>query len=141
MNIIDRFSTNLREVLVNSITLATDRKNQAVEPAHLLLALSLQKGSMANELLTRYSLDTKSIETALTEFKKNTQTKQKTTLSPFSSQAKSILEKSLIIAQQHNHNYLGTEHLLLALLSTNDQSLEELLRKRKVKKNRHGKTT
>lgn len=134
MNIIDRFSTNLREVLVNSIALATDRKNQTVEPAHLLLALSLQKGSMANELLTRYNLNTKSIETALSQTKKNAQPKNKNTTSPFSMQAKGVLEKSLVIAQQHNHNYLGTEHLLLALINVGDQPVEDLLKNKKIQK-------
>jgi ATP-dependent Clp protease ATP-binding subunit ClpC len=134
MNIIDRFSTNLREVLVNSISLATDLKNMSVEPTHLLLALSLQKGSMANEILNRYHLDSKSIEAVLA---KSTapQTKLKTPISPFSVTAKTALEKSLIIAQQHNHNYLGTEHLLLALLNTEDEQLAQLLKNKKIKKN------
>lgn len=134
MNIIDRFSTNLREVLVNSINLATDHKNQSVEPAHLLLALSLQKGSMANEILGRYNLDSKSIEEMITGLKASAADKATETISPFSANAKTVLEKSLIIAQKHNHNYLGTEHLLLALLNTQDESLAQLLKSKKVKK-------
>ena len=47
MNIIDRFSTHLREVLVGSIRIATDLKNSSVEPMHLLLALSMQKGILS----------------------------------------------------------------------------------------------
>ncbi len=135
MNIIDRFSTNLREVLVNSISLATNLKNISVEPTHLLLALSLQKGSMANEILNRYHLDTKSIEDAIASLKATSESKTKVGLSPFSVNAKSALEKSLIIAQKHNHNYLGTEHLLSALLNTEDERLEQLLENKKVQKN------
>ncbi|OGH92742.1 MAG: hypothetical protein A2534_02430 [Candidatus Magasanikbacteria bacterium RIFOXYD2_FULL_39_9] len=134
MNIIDRFSTNLREVLVNSISLATDLKNASVEPTHFLLALSLQKGSMANEILNRYQLDTKSIESALASIKAASEPKVRAGLSPFSIAAKAALEKSLIIAQKHNHNYLGTEHLLSALLNTKDDRLEQLLENKKIKK-------
>ncbi len=133
MNIIDRFSTNLREVLINSISLATDLKNISVEPTHLLLALSLQKGSMANEILNRYKLDTKSIEGALLSLK-TPDSKNKTKLSPFSTSAKAVLEKSLIIAQKHNHNYLGTEHLLSALLNSKDEQVEKLLENKKITK-------
>src|SRR5690349_15858695 len=98
MNIIDRFSANLREVLVNSINLATDLNNLSVEPAHLLLALSLQPGSMANEILTRYNLDSKSIEQILAAIKTSDTGMVKNGLSPFSADAKNVLEKSLIIA-------------------------------------------
>lgn len=134
MNIIDRFSTNLREVLIASINIATDLKNNSVEPSHLLLALSMQKGSMANEILTRFHLDSKSIQETLASSQKQSPSKTRNTISPFSTHAKTVLEKSLVIAQQHNHNYLGTEHLLLGLLSTEDKQLELLLKNKKVQK-------
>ena len=135
MPIIDRFSTNLREVLINSISLATDLKNISVEPAHLLLALSLQKGSMANEILERYNLDTKKIESVLVNFKSAQPAKPYIKLSPFSTNAKTALEKAIIIAQKNNHNYLGTEHLLAGLLDANDEKIDQLLKTGKVKKN------
>lgn len=134
MNIIDRFSTNLREVLIASINIATDLKNNSVEPSHLLLALSMQKGSMANEILTRFHLDSKSIQETLASSQKQSPSKTRNTISPFSTHAKTVLEKSLVIAQQHNHNYLGTEHLLLGLLDTEDKQLELLLKNKKVQK-------
>ncbi len=134
MSIIDRFSTNLREVLVSSINIATDLKNNSVEPTHLLLALSMQKGSMASEVLNRYHLDTKTIEAGLTGSKTLPEAKLKVSLFPFSASSKAVLEKSLVIAQQHNHNYLGTEHLLLALLGSKDERLEQLLKNKKVQK-------
>jgi ATP-dependent Clp protease ATP-binding subunit ClpC len=135
MTIIDRFSTNLREVLINSISLATDLKNIAVEPAHLLLALSMQKGSMANEILERYNLQTKKIQAILLNEKTGHIAKPHAPLSPFSTNARAALEKAIIIAQKNNHNYLGTEHLLAGLLDTADEKIEQLLKAGKIQKN------
>lgn len=129
MNIIDRFSTHLREVLVGSIRIATELKNTAVEPLHLLLALSMQKGSIAKEVLNRYHLDTKNIEKNILNLKPETVPELKTSLSPFSPNAKTALEKALIVAQKNGHNYLGTEHLLSALINMDDPQIEQLFKK------------
>jgi ATP-dependent Clp protease ATP-binding subunit ClpC len=133
MSIIDRFSTHLREVLVGSIRIATELKNTSVEPMHLLLALSMQKGSVANEVLSRYNLGAKNIEKSLTSSVSKTSEIRKvgtgTTLSPFSLNSKVALEKALVIAQKNGHNYLGTEHLLSALVNLNDPHIEQLLKK------------
>lgn len=134
-NIIDRFSTHLREVLVGSIRIATDLKNPSVEPLHLLLALSMQKGSIANEVLNRYHLDTKNIEKNIINIKPKPESSPKTSLSPFSSNSKTALEKALVVAQKNGHNYLGTEHLLSALINLNDSQLEQLFKKNNLKKN------
>ncbi len=149
MNIIDRFSTHLREVLVGSIRIATDLKNSSVEPTHLLLALSMQKGSVASEVLNRYRLNTKSIERGLqtmTDFRlqtsaptnrkpKSEDRSPKSNPSPFSLNSRTALEKALMVAQKNGHNYLGTEHLLSALINLNDIELEQLFKKSRLKKN------
>lgn len=142
MNIIDRFSTHLREALTKSIRLATELKDQSVEPMHLLLALSMQKGSVASEVLNRHRLDAKNIEKTLINFQPGiTETNltvnpacRQAGLSPFSTNSKIALEKALVIAQKNGHNYLGTEHLLSALLHTNDSWLEQLFKKNNLKK-------
>jgi ATP-dependent Clp protease ATP-binding subunit ClpC len=144
MNIIDRFSTHLREVLVESIRIATDMKNSLVEPLHLLLALSMQKGSVASEVLNSYNLDKKITEQLVrtSDFRLQTSTPNKQSKaevrspksevrsqSPFSLNSKIALEKALVIAQKNGHNYIGTEHLLSALINLNDSRIEKLLKK------------
>ncbi|MEK7131128.1 MAG: ATP-dependent Clp protease ATP-binding subunit [Patescibacteria group bacterium] len=142
MNIIDRFSTHLREVLVESIRIAADLKTSSVEPTHLLLALSMQKGSVASEVLNRYHLDmpilprqnrASSIPTDVGIETKSLK-QPKSNLSPFSLNSKTALEKALIVAQKNGHNYLGTEHLLSALINLNDSQLEQLFKKNNLKK-------
>ncbi len=134
MNIIDRFSTHLREVLVGSIRIAAELKNPSVEPIHLLLALSIQKGSVANEVLNRYKLDMPILPRQNRASSISRQSEIGTKMSPFSLNAKTALEKALIIAQKNGHNYLGTEHLLSALVNLNDDQLEQIFKKNNLKK-------
>src|SRR5687767_1992471 len=127
MNIIDRFSTHLRETLVRSIRIATELKDNSVEPIHLFFALSMQEGSIANEILHRYSLNPNVIEKTVENFQpaeqvaaQDSSAEQKSPLSPFSLPSRAALERALLIAQRNGHNYLGTEHLLAALLRLED---------------------
>lgn len=48
---------------------------------------------------------------------------------PFDREAKSALEGSLRAALAHQHNYIGTEHLLLGLLATKPGTAVDLLRR------------
>ncbi len=135
MNIIDRFSTHLREVLVRGIHLASEWQNCSVEPAHLLLALFMQKGSVANEILTRQNINIKNMEKALLSRPASSAPRvTQNHIALFSADAKIALEKALTIAQKNEHNYLGTEHLLAALLDINDPALEQIFVKNNLKK-------
>jgi ATP-dependent Clp protease ATP-binding subunit ClpC len=51
---------------------------------------------------------------------------------PFTPRAKSILEQSLEQAKGFNHSYIGTEHILLALLEDTEGIAKQILKKLKV---------
>ena len=139
---------------MSSIRIATDLNNTSVEPMHLLLALSMQKGSIASEVLNRYNLNTRSILKLKVDLTPTTtpclpagRLKREGAVvpplfkegrgevkSPFSTNAKTALEKALIISQKNGHNYLGTEHLLSALINMEDSPMEQLFKKNNLKK-------
>ncbi len=136
MNILDRFSTHLRETLAKGLRLATELCNPQVEPIHLLFALASQRGSVAAELLNRLKLDLKIAEQAMLNLptdKKNGLTKKndntaQALVANFSPACQQVLEKAMIIACENNHNYLGSEHLLTALLQINDMLITQTLK-------------
>jgi len=140
MNIIDRFSSHLRDTLARGIHLASELKNPAVEPIHLMFALSNQKGSVANEILNRFKINPKTLEQALlslpvaevTAVASSSSTTQGV-LTPLSTTTKAVLEKAMIIAQENNHNYIGTEHLLAALVRASDMLVDDILKVNTVK--------
>lgn len=141
MNILDRFSTHLKEILARAMQIAAELKNPEVEPVHLLFAMMNEKGSLAAEVLGRFKLDLKILEQMLVAVSPNLDAKnlsgQKITdqilMPPLSSLAKLALEKAMIAAQKNSHNHLGSEHLLFALLELDDPKLKEYFKVANVK--------
>ncbi len=136
MQLVDRFSSHLKDILAKSIHLAAELKNPAVEPAHLLFATTQQKGSVATEILTRFKITAKVIEqTILTlPIRKDSVLHPGTaSLTPLSPATKAILEKAMLVAQENNHNYIGSEHLLSALINSADPLIQGIFQKAGVK--------
>ncbi len=136
MNLIDRFSTHLREILARSIHLAAELKNPTVEPVHFMFALTNQKGSVASEILNRFKINPKTVEQALLSLpvtpEKRTESSPSAVaeqvLTPLSAAAKNVLEKALFIAHENNHNYVGTEHLLAALVKMGNKLVDDIFK-------------
>ncbi len=117
-DVVEKFTTHLRSVLVRSITLAEERSAKTVNLEHLLYTLSTEKGSLGAEILQKTKFKP-------SEFLKKIQEKnmenliQKTpTIPEFSSLVKKILEKAVLTASLYDHPYVGTEHLLAAMAAT-----------------------
>lgn len=131
MDIIDRFSTYLRDVLTRSVMLATELHNEEVEPLHVFFALSVLNGSIANEIIKKMNIDPKIIEELLLQIPSIKQVKnvknQQAELANLSKKARAVLEKAIMHAHKNNHNYVGTEHLLLSLINSNDILVNKLL--------------
>ncbi len=138
MNILDRFSAHLKNVMARAMQLAADLQNPEVEPLHFLYALHKQKGSVAAEILARLKLNIKTIELGLLELPiiknpapppaKGGQPTAQLTLTPFSEAAKTVLGRAMLVAHESKHNYTGTEHLLSALVFINDPAINSALK-------------
>lgn len=142
MNILDRFSTHLKETISAALRLASDLKNPAVEPIHLFFTLLNQKGSVGAEILNRFKINQKTLENIVLNLPvaKESLTTEKNAvatpvITPLSEPSKLVLEKAMLIAQENQHNYIGTEHLLMALLQINNQKIETALQINKIDKN------
>ena len=132
MNIIDRFSGHVRDILARAIRLATELKNREVEPLHLLFCLHATTGSVASEITTRFKLDAKIFEQLLLsvpniEHDATLTAQLQATLAPFSPSSKTTLEKAILISQEYGHTYVGSEHLLASLVKLQDPLVLKLL--------------
>lgn len=141
MDILNRFSTHLKEILARAMQMATELKNAEVEPLHLFFAVTAEKGSLASEIVNRFTPNLELLREFIATLPiKNefTKTKQinitaEVQLPPLSGASKIILEKALIIAQKNEQNFLGSEHLLGALLDSEDSKLNEFFAKSNFK--------
>ncbi|MSU75807.1 MAG: ATP-dependent Clp protease ATP-binding subunit, partial [Candidatus Magasanikbacteria bacterium] len=140
MNIIDRFSTHLRDVLARSIQLSAELKNPEVQPIHLFFTLSTQKGSVAAEIINRLKMSVKTLEQAVLSLPVISEitapapgATAQAILTPLATATKTCLEKAMIIAQENEHAYIGTEHLLAALIQLSDPLIDDVLKVNMVK--------
>lgn len=141
MDLIDRFSTHLKMILSRAVRLAGDLNNPAVEPLHLLCALQMELGSVAGEILKQHKIEQKILEQAISALpttplidKKEGTTIQKT-VSPLSGATRLVLERAMLLAEENGHNYVGSEHLLLALIRHADPMIDKVMADGKIKIN------
>lgn len=122
LNILSKFTGNLRNALAKAINLAWQYKQSQVMPFHLYVSLTEQSGSIAAEILQKTKLTSEDLKKYLAQINAGAVTPFPQ-LSPLTAR---ILEKASIIAYNHQHIYIGTEHLLLAILQNPDDHLLRL---------------
>ncbi|MFA7245299.1 MAG: ATP-dependent Clp protease ATP-binding subunit [Candidatus Magasanikbacteria bacterium] len=125
--LIDNFSNHLKNVIAKAISLATFKKSEMVEPIDIFYSLFEEKGGIASGILKKFELDEKLTKKVFGNLKKEDRTIQNATHIPeLSSKSRSLIEKSLITAHEHKHAYIGTEHLLYALVYSKNPEIKEI---------------
>lgn len=116
----DNFYTpNARAVLDLAREQAVYFKHQAIGTEHLLLALSIENSSVAAEVLNQFNISSDDVRAEIERFT-GYGTLSSSNLDeylPASPKLRVILRLATQLAHQMNANRVGTEHLLLALLS------------------------
>jgi len=112
----DRFTQRVRKVLFLARDEAGRMQHDYIGTEHLLLGIIREGEGIASRVLQRLGVDFVQIQQAIDEIINS----QSGTITigeiPFTPRAKRVLEISIDEARVHNHNYVGTEHLLLALI-------------------------
>ena len=113
------FTPSAKDVLVLAQEQAKYFKHQAVGTEHLLLALTIEQNGIANKVLQQFSVTEEDVREEIERFTGyGTLTNaDKDTYLPYSPKAKDILTLAGDEAKRLGSTKIGTEHLLLALLS------------------------
>jgi Clp amino terminal domain, pathogenicity island component len=112
-----RFTPRARNVVVVAQNKAHDAGNAEIGVAHLLLALFAEGEGLAVKLLASQGVDVDAVNKAVTL---PPRVDDVPVLIPFNGQAKKVLELTFRQALRLGHNYIGTEHILLALYEAED---------------------
>lgn len=112
-----RFTPRARTAVVTAQREARDAENIEIGPEHLILGLLGDTESLAIAILGAQGVEPDQIRAAITLPPATGQTLD---LVPFSGPAKKVLELTFREALRLGHNYVGTEHILLALLESED---------------------
>jgi len=116
-----RFTPRARGAVVAAQNAAHEAGNGEITPDHLLLGLLDDQAALATVLLNLQKVDADTIRAAVTASIATLRVEgEPPELIPFSGPARKALELTFREALRLGHNYIGTEHLLLALLELED---------------------
>ncbi len=121
--LIDNFSSHLKNIIAQAISLAAKLGYDHVEPLHLLFMLAKEEGSIGFEIIKKYDITPELIKQSTEYFQNKKTTNPQMTLPELSPAARQILEKALVLSHEREHTYIGTEHLLHGLIISTHPSL------------------
>lgn len=109
---LNRISKNLSEVLVRAFEFARKREGSELSAKDIFMAILAHNNNIAARLMEKLGVDLVATMNSLgSEYKPHG-----TTNPVFGEQAKQLLTKCFLLANELNHVYVGTEHMLLAIL-------------------------
>jgi ATP-dependent Clp protease ATP-binding subunit ClpC len=111
----DKFTEYARNALNNAFELARNFGHTYVGSEHLLLGILKEKNCVAAKILENRGIMFENVRTQILHMLGYSE-KADMSAADLTPKTKSIIESSLTEAQSLFHNYIGTEHLLMALL-------------------------
>jgi len=114
-----RFTTRAKNAVLAAQNVARAAGNAEIGSAHLILGLVEQPESLAALAILGQDVALDAVRTAVTLPPAGA---EPPALLPFDAQAKKALELTFRAALRLGHDYVGTEHILLALLDLEDGS-------------------
>ena len=110
-----RFTTRARNVVVASMNAAVQSRNAEITPAHLAVGLLAEPESVAVMLLARQGVHASMLREAAVAAMPPA-ADEVPELVPYDADSRKVLELTFREALRLGHHYVGTEHILLALL-------------------------
>ena len=111
----ERFTDRARRVVVHAQEEARELNHSYIGTEHLLLGLLCERESVAARALAELEIGQDAVRDQVVEIVGRGKQAPSGHI-PFTPRAKKVLEYSLREALQLNHDYIGTEHILLGLV-------------------------
>ncbi|MGB7606288.1 MAG: ATP-dependent Clp protease ATP-binding subunit [Lutisporaceae bacterium] len=127
MGIFDRFTEKAQKVMILAQEEAIRLNHNYIGTEHILLGLLGESEGIAAQVLKNKGITLEAVRNNIEELLGKAQEKASKILG-YTPRTKTVLEYSLSEALNLGHNYIGTEHLLLALLREGDGIAAQLLK-------------
>ena len=111
-----RFTARARNVVVASQNEARAAGHDEIRPEHLILGLLTEPDALGAQAIVAQGVPLETVRQAVTAALPAAAAGQVPELIPYDPRAKKVLELTFREALRMGHNYIGTEHILLALL-------------------------
>ncbi len=117
--IFEGFTEKANNALNSALTFAEEMGHSYIGTEHILLGLLKEGNSVSSAVLGSSNITLEMIKKR-TEEVCGKGSRMKLSPADFTPRSKRVLENSIAIARKMGHSYIGTEHLLLSLLSETD---------------------
>ena len=107
----NKFTSHLKGVIKTAEDVAREFKHQAIDTEHIIFGILSQEGSVGSNMLGGEKINLKALRQAIDKLPQKKEWKEE-----LSDEVKDIFKKAVLIASRYQHTYLGTEHLLYAIL-------------------------
>jgi len=127
-HIFSRLSKNAKVSLRYASIIAEHLKSKSVEPEHILVGIFLNESALATKTILTMGFnvkDTLSRVLGVSNLDIVIDTKTPREIK-FSKNSQTVLRKSFDWSQRYSHVYVGTEHLMLAILESKDIFIKDL---------------
>ncbi len=132
-NYFEKFTKEAKQALILAQEKASEVKLTYVGTEHIMLGILLQSNSLGATVLKNFGVSVDNVEMVLKTVgrtaAKSPDTNEPTGLSGF---AKQVIEDAVKCAQKYNHTFVGTEHLLFALVSQENTAATVILENMKI---------
>lgn len=128
----ERFTDRARRVVVIAQEEARSLKQNIIEPEHILIGIIEEGEGGGVAVLQSMKIELKSLLVDVRQAAATSGADESGGKSQFSDSAKKVLSMALREALQLGHNYIGTEHILLAVTRSKDCAAADILMKHGV---------
>ncbi len=128
-----KLTLHARHSLKEAREIALYTRHTALEPEHLLLAIFLEDGSLGSVLLENIGFEKETLAKLCLKKKTGGKALAKTHPLPLSPTLKESLRRAYALANQFHYPYVGTEHLVYALLELRGETIDRILTTLKIK--------
>lgn len=125
--ILERLSSRAKNALIAAQMVSEELHHDHIGTEHLLFGVVAEKSSFAGEILSKAKLSPDLIKSELEMVNQNNEIAVWKPI--LSANLKTAIEKSAIIASQYGYQFIGTEHFLYGLITTDHNKARVILSK------------
>ena len=134
-NYFEKFTKEAKEALIVAQEKAQEAKLAYVGTEHILLGILTQSNSLGATILNNFGVSLNNVDLVLRTVGRSSAVSGKSSAEPggLSGFAKQVIENAVTCAHKYGHSFVGTEHLLYALVAQENTAATVILENMKIK--------
>ncbi|OGY90511.1 MAG: hypothetical protein A3B30_00875 [Candidatus Komeilibacteria bacterium RIFCSPLOWO2_01_FULL_52_15] len=135
-NVLDRFTSHFKKILIQAQNIAWQEESSAIEPVHLFEAMLQQQGCIGIEIMQKQNVSLKNVSFRSPERLninlRTTRTMDVWNLPQPSGRSQRIIEIAVKTSYEYRHRYVGSEHLLMGIVRVPDPKIRTIFTNHQV---------